>query len=143
MSAKVVFVDLDGVLADFERALLACDGDKTKIDFSTIPPIPNAIESFRELTRMFDVYILSTAPWSNPKAWGQKVEWVREHLGGCAEKRLILTHHKNLLRGDYLIDDRLVHGADHFEGGFIQFGSTKFPDWESIMLQLKSVSQDV
>jgi len=30
----------------------------------------------------------------------------KKYLGESAHKRLILTHHKNLNHGDYLIDDR-------------------------------------
>jgi len=33
---------------------------------------------------------------------------VKTHLGADAYKRLILTHHKNLNVGDYLIDDRIA-----------------------------------
>ena len=54
----------------------------------------------------YDIYILSTAPWDNPSAWSDKLEWVKRYLGEVCYKRLILSHHKNLNAGDYLIDDR-------------------------------------
>lgn len=38
-------------------------------------------------------------------------------------KRLILSHHKNLLRGDYIIDDRGKHGTSGFKGEWLRFGS--------------------
>jgi 5'(3')-deoxyribonucleotidase len=47
-------------------------------------------------------------------------------------KRLIISHHKNLNNGDYLIDDREKNGAKEFAGELIQFGSEKFPDWNSV-----------
>ncbi len=47
-------------------------------------------------------------------------------------KRLILSHHKDFLKGDYFIDDRPNHGADSFEGEWIQFGSDRFPDWPTV-----------
>ena len=53
-----------------------------------------------------------------------------------AYKRLIIAHHKNLLRGDYLIDDREKNGAKEFEGELILFGSEKFPDWRSVLKYL-------
>ncbi|NCG08090.1 MAG: 2-C-methyl-D-erythritol 4-phosphate cytidylyltransferase, partial [Verrucomicrobia bacterium] len=59
----------------------------------------------------FDSYILSTAPWGNPTAWSDKLEWVKKHLGEVAKKRLILSHNKQLNKGDYLIDDRSRNGA--------------------------------
>ena len=78
--------------------------------FAVMPPMPGAIDAYRELAELFDTYILSTAPWLNPSAWQHKVEWVQLHLGidedTPAYKRLIITHHKNLNRGDFLVDDR-------------------------------------
>lgn len=54
--------------------------------------------------------MLSTAPWHNPSAWSDKVKWIQhyfgEEKGSALYKRLILSHHKNLNQGDYLIDDR-------------------------------------
>jgi 5'(3')-deoxyribonucleotidase len=96
-------------------------------------PMPGAIEGFRFLAERFDTYILSTAPWKNPSAWSHKLEWVHRHLGAAAEKRLILSHHKNLVRGDYLIDDRLKHGVDRFAGKHLHFLQPEFPDWDSVI----------
>ncbi|WES64651.1 hypothetical protein P0L94_00945 [Microbacter sp. GSS18] len=85
---------------------------------------------------MFDTYILSTAPWKNPSAWQHKIEWVHLHLGdeetSPAWKRLILSHHKNLNHGDFLIDDRLHNGAGEFEGELIRFGHAQFKTWEQV-----------
>ena len=52
--------------------------------------------------------------------------------GQPAYKRLILTHHKNLNRGHFLIDDRENHGAREFDGELILFGSERFPDWPTV-----------
>ena len=41
-----------------------------------------------------------------------------------------------LVDGDYLVDDRAKNGAGEFKGEWIQFGSQKFPDWESILKYL-------
>ena len=80
-------------------------------------PIEGAVESFHELAQLFDTYILSTAPWNNSSAWHDKHVWVKKHLGPAAEKRLILSHHKHLNRGDFLIDDRPnKNGAGDFQG---------------------------
>ena len=74
--------------------------------FALMEPMQGAIESFIELTKYFETYLLSTAPWNNPSAWSDKLLWTKKYLGEHAFKRLILTHHKNLNTGDYLIDDR-------------------------------------
>jgi 5'(3')-deoxyribonucleotidase len=101
-------------------------------------PMPGAIESFIELTKHFETYVLSTAPWDNPSAWSDKLLWVKNNLGEHAFKRLILTHHKNLNTGDYLIDDRTARGADNFAGEHIHFDTKKFPDWQSVMKYLRT-----
>ena len=99
----------------------------------------NAIEAFTKLCESdkYDVYILSTAPWNIPNSWTQKRLWVSKYLGDKAHKRLILCNHKNLLRGDYLIDDRTVNGASEFDGELIQFGVGKHPNWQEILKILK------
>ena len=94
-------------------------------------PIKGAIESYKQLSQKYDTYILSTAPWKNSSGWSDKNEWVKKYLGDVAHKRLILSHHKNLNYGHYLIDDRLANGADLFKGEHIYFGSDEFPNWDS------------
>ncbi len=141
---------MDNVLVDFPSGIeRLCQEDRAEYEgrydecpqiFSLMDPVPDAIESFHTLAEHFDTYILSTSPWLNPGAWTHKVEWVHRHLGiddqGPAYKRLILSHHKNLNRGDFLIDDRTKNGASEFEGEHIHFGpdgGPRFPDWKSVM----------
>ena len=145
---KIVYVDMDNVLVDFQSAfpklskkvLNEYENNKDDIPgiFALMEPMPSAIVSFIELTKHFDTYILSTAPWNNSSAWSDKLLWVKKYLGEHALKRLILTHHKNLNMGDYLIDDRLKRGAESFAGEHIHFGTEKFPDWPSVMKYLRS-----
>lgn len=129
---------MDGVLADYDGAAKG----KTKEEkrekgfFEHLEPIGNAIASFFKLCEHFDVYILSTAPWSNIHAPSEKRIWVERHLGEKAFKRLILSHNKSLVKGDYLIDDRIANGVDGFEGEHIHFGSERFPDWASVLTYL-------
>jgi 5'(3')-deoxyribonucleotidase len=66
------------------------------------------------------------------------VLWIQKHLGELAYKRLILSHHKNLNFGDYLIDDRTKRGADRFVGEHIHFKTDRFPDWASVITYLRT-----
>jgi 5'(3')-deoxyribonucleotidase len=151
-AAKVLYIDMDNVLVDFTSAfphippdtLQAYDDRPDDIPgiFSLMAPMPGALQAFERLAARFDTYILSTAPWGNPSAWKDKVEWVQRHLGEAAERRLILTHHKNLNRGDYLIDDRTARGAGEFEGELILFGSPEFPDWAAVLAYLEARTVD-
>ena len=94
--------------------------------------------SFTILSKKFDTFILSTSPWLNTTAASDKFAWVQAHLGDVAYKRLILSHHKHLNSGDYLIDDRPNNGADKFIGELIQFGSGTFPIWKVVTHYLLS-----
>ena len=144
---KILYIDLDNTLVDFQSGIDRLEPDvfakhEKDLDeapgiFALMAPLPDALEAYRELAQHFDTYILSTAPWHNASAWHDKVLWVQQHLGLSSEtaayKRLILSHHKNLNRGDYLIDDRSANGAGGFEGEWLQFGAdAAFPTWASV-----------
>jgi len=101
-------------------------------------PIDGAVESFNELSSLFDTYILSTAPWKNRSAWSDKLLWVKKHIGQNAHKRLILSHHKNLNDGHFLVDDRTKNGVDRFRGEHIHFATSMFPDWGAVTNYLKA-----
>jgi len=84
---KIVYVDMDNVLVNFqsgidsiteeERESFKDDLDDVPGIFSKMKPVEGAIEAYQELTRHFEVYILSTAPWNNPSAWPDKLLWVK------------------------------------------------------------------
>jgi len=142
MEKKILYIDMDNVLVDFKSALdiqsketlEEYSGKEDEIPnlFAQMQPLKDAVGSFNKLSKIYDTYILSTAPWNNPSAWKDKLEWVKKHIGDAAYKRLIISHHKNLNKGDYLIDDRTKNGAGNFDGELILFGSEKFPDWKTI-----------
>ena len=140
---KRLYFDMDGVLVDFESGL-AQQSEQTLKEyegrFDEIPglfgqmkPMPDAIEAVHRLNEYYDCYILSTAPWKNPSAWSDKVLWITEYLDDIFHKRVVITHCKNLCKGDILIDDRGKNGTNEFEGEWIQFGSERFPDWQSVL----------
>lgn len=145
---RILYFDMDNVLVDFASAFPSLSEEtKTRYEghlddvpgmFALMQPMPGAIDAFHELSKRFEVYILSTAPWNNSSAWSDKLEWVKRYLGDAATKRLILSHHKDLNIGDFLIDDRLKHGVDRFRGEHIHFGSERFPDWPSVVSYLIS-----
>ena len=140
---------MDNVLVDFKTGIDKLDENTIKkyedhLDnvpgiFSLMEPMPGAIEAFITLSSSdkYDVYILSTAPWENNTAWSDKLDWVKKYLGDNAHKRLILSHHKNLNSGDYLIDDRTRNGADKFVGEHIHFGQEDFKTWKEVLNYLK------
>lgn len=145
---KILYFDMDNVLVDFKSALEKTDPaiiaeyegrlDEIPGLFGKMAPMPGAIDAVHQLAEYYDCYILSTAPWLNPSAWADKVQWVTDYLDDVFHKRLIISHHKDLLKGDYLIDDRAKNGADHFEGEWIAFGKGRFADWPAVVKYLLS-----
>ncbi len=139
---KILFIDMDNVLVDFPSGIAQLSNDirteyEGRLDevhgiFALMQPMQGALEAYATLCQHFDTYILSTAPWKNPSAWSDKLLWVQKYLGQYAHKRLILSHHKHLNRGHFLVDDRHNNGAEHFKGKWIQFGSKHFSDWQVV-----------
>lgn len=143
MDTKRLFFDMDNVLVDFQSGLDKVN-EKTKQEyegrldeipgiFGLMEPIQGAIEAVHKLSEKYDVFILSTVPWKNPSAWSDKVSWVTKYFDDVFHKKMIITHRKDLCKGDYLIDDRGKNGTSEFEGEWIHFGTDRFPDWQSVL----------
>lgn len=123
MTKPIVFIDMDGTINKFLKpsdlwsySVAECllgeeneDLDRavmTKRDFwLNIPPMVGAIDVVERMYERYDCYILST-PWNGyPDCVRDKMEWMSKKFPFFSTKKMIFTHHKNLLRGDILIDD--------------------------------------
>lgn len=147
---KVLYIDMDGVMADFETAVRSMEKNMIWDDvnvnrvcknnphiFEFLPEISDAISSIYVLKDKFDIYFLSTPMCNIPESYMGKRRWLMNKFGKWSDKRLILTHRKDLCIGDYLIDDRPTkNGAGKFKGEFIHFGSDSFQDWQAILKYL-------
>lgn len=134
---KIVYIDMDNTLADYLGYAEVChlrpkDAKHIRGFFRNLKPMPGAIEAYNHLAKHFNVYFLTTSPWSNPYACVEKFEWVKEYFPD-AYKNIIISHHKELNIGDYLIDDSTLNGAAEFTGKHIQIWSDEFPTWESVV----------
>ena len=140
-SKKIVYVDLDGVLADFITAFVR----ERELNpeqpypqsqygfFMNLEPIKDSIESFKMLEEHFDMWILTRPSVQNPLCYTEKAIWVREKLGLDIQRKTIMCCDKSLLKGDFLIDDTTDYGQTDFEGRFIHFVTDKFPDWKTVV----------
>lgn len=145
--SELVYIGMDGVLADYDKRAQELSGiydgpeDPTEFKwhhrqphfFRRLEPVEGAQEAFRRLCEasQYDVWILSSPSWSNPQSWTDKRLWVYQHLSEEAEGKLILSKEKSLLKGDILIDDK-PENSDSFDQ-FIHFGSSECPDWEAVL----------
>lgn len=124
-----VFVDLDGVIVDFNayRISKGMTGEEIKSlpgAYLEMPAIPGAIKAVRSLIGMgFAVWIATKPPTGIPHAYSDKAAWVLRELPEL-KRRIIITHDKGLLgdSGDYLCDDR-PHKAncEAFAGTLLRF----------------------
>ena len=140
---KTLFIDMDGVIVNFMQSVKNhAEFEKYKNEIDALPdvflnalPMEFAIDSVVKLIDCgkYEVYIASTAPWGNVNSLTHKRIWIEKYFGEKLKKRLILTHRKDFLMGDYLIDDRTKNGAGEFKGELIHFGTDKFPDWDSVL----------
>ena len=154
---KIVYIDMDGVLVDFGKAIddwfkshpHLVERYKTFPDhiqglFRIAPPIKGAIEAVKKLheSGKYELFIATSAPWGNNLASNtDKRFWIEDYFGNIFHKRMFITHRKDLLMGDYLIDDRLKNGAGDFKGKLLRFGydwendnkPNEYPDWDSIL----------
>ena len=136
MSKKIIYVDMDGVIANFAKAAEK-GGWKHRpdkhVNYRNLEVMPDASQALRKLNQDFDVFIASTPPWDRPDMWGAKREWLEEHFPWL-KKKLILTHRKDLLIGDILIDDSRWRGQPDFKGAWLWFGTAqRCLDWPSTL----------
>ena len=150
MNRKRIFIDMDGVLANWDKGVkdlpeeiyneYAFRHDEIPGLFLSLEPIEDSVNSVLTLNKYFELFILSTASWGNSGSLSEKINWIKNLYGGDANspfyKRVVLTHRKDLLIGDYLIDDRPVNGAKDFTGEFIHFGSEGFETWNKVLLYI-------
>jgi len=140
LKGPIVYVDMDGVICNFskkfnelkmtmsEHAAMASEGL-----FENLEPISGAIEAVYAISELYEVYFLTTAPWSNVYSWTEKRIWIGKNFDKRFNRKLIISSNKGLLSGEYLIDDNLSNGVGDFKGKHIHFGTEKFPDWDTIV----------
>ena len=137
MAERRLFLDADGVLADFDEGARLLLGTtprhyeakkgrgafwkrlaQAKNFYGTLPEMPDARLLF-DGVRHLEPTILTGLPLGNWAA-PQKIGWAAEHFPGVP----IITcmardKHKHMHPGDVLVDDREKHRADYEAAGVV------------------------
>ena len=143
---KRLLVDMDGVLADiYQQAInfeFAESGLQIHIEdvhgkdeivafpnasrhvrergfFRTAPVMKGAIETLEELSKHFEIFIVSAA-MEFPNSLEEKYYWLEEHFPFISWEQIVLCGSKKVVRGDILIDDHFKN-LDPFENRTILF----------------------
>ena len=141
MRKKIVYVDMDNVLCNFTKSYKAGliknptqQYPQSEMGFFiNLEEMTDSISSFRKLQEKYDVWILTRPSFYNLNCFTEKATWVIEHFDFDVLTQTIMCGNKSLLKGDYLIDDTNNDGQSDFEGEWLEFGSEKFPDWNSVV----------
>ena len=106
--------------------------------FIELEPLPGAIESYKLLEKVFDVRILTRPSSFNIGCYSEKAYWVLKHLGFEAQRKMVLSEDKSIVKGDFLIDDEINAGQLEFEGELISFGKDPFSNWPLVIEYLSN-----
>lgn len=115
-SSKRIFVDLDGVLAEFRYGTPFSELYR-KGYFESLRPNGNILEAVRRLTDdpSLDIYVLSAVLMDSEYAYSEKISWLDRNLPEvdmshrifvpCQDKADKSEYIKDISEGDLLIDD--------------------------------------
>lgn len=139
----IIYVDMDDTLCAYTSTHSQFRQSHPEIPFpQSIPgffqklePIVGAVEALQWLRVQHgvEVFILTAPSVHNPLCYTEKRLWVEEHLGFEWVHQLIISPHKGLFKGDYLIDDcSFGRGQEGFSGKLLQFGKLPLLDWSNV-----------
>jgi 5'(3')-deoxyribonucleotidase len=132
-----LFLDADGVLADFDRGVRSLLGMRPKAFiakhgrgefwkrlamasnfYGTLREMPDARRLFDAVKHLMPTILtgLPIGNWAAP----QKIEWAAEHFPGVPIITcLARDKHKHMHPGDVLVDDREKHRAEYETAGVV------------------------
>ncbi len=101
--------------------------------------LPQAVEVVRELYENYEVFVVTTAT-EFKHSLRDKWEWLEEHFPFIHHRRIVLCGDKGIVRGDFMIDDKVSNLAG-FDGTGLLFaardnyfasGYHRVADWREV-----------
>lgn len=133
MTKPFLFLDQDGVLADFDKSVNEHNSLKHPSTFKlgvgsykNLELMDENIPKYlKELSNKYDIYVATKIPHDNPFSAYEKIEWIKAHIP-MLQKKVIITPNKGLLGDEtsVLVDDRPNKASiDCFKGDLVYFGN--------------------
>lgn len=145
MKKKILYIDMDEVLADFmaHPEVKGRTRHPTAMYeqgfFANLQPVPGALVAVRKLhhSGMFDIHVLTQPLAESPVSYMEKAQWIWKWFPELGLK-INMTQDKGLFKGDFLIDDNAKKWEDKFRengGVFIHFRQDEDPQvmWDEII----------
>lgn len=128
MKKKILYLDMDGVLADFDKGVgrhnfkkdppeMFVKGFFRKLEL--MPGAKNAVNTLLKYKKL-DIYILTKPTTKNLNCATEKFQWIEEHFPQLL-KKIFIACDKGHFRGNFLIDDDAEAWEDKFKGTFLHF----------------------
>lgn len=148
MKKTIIFLDMDGPLANFDGAITSnIKPDPPEMFepgfFRNLQVVDGAKEAVAQIIAnpRFEVYIGSKMTSKVTTCASEKMEWIKEHFPELL-RNMALVCDKKLLRGDILIDDDRDRWADSFDGWFIHFNNDNSKEsWQQVLRFLKAYNE--
>lgn len=78
--------------------------------FRDLEPIPGCKESLARLGERCELVVVTASP---KEAASDKMRWVHQHLPMVPKKNIVVTHRKELVRGEFMFDDAPKNLINH------------------------------
>ena len=93
-------------------------------------PLPSSQKAVRQLIEHYQVYFVAPALSACPDAYGATTAWLEQYVNVPAWGHTVFTNQRQLLYGDYLIENVETAGA---MATSVVFGSDTFKTWDDII----------
>ena len=117
--------------------------------FRGVPVMEGAVDAVFELTKYFEVYIVSAA-MEFPQSLPEKYAWLNEHFPFIHWRNIVFCGDKSIIGTDYMIDDH-VKNLDYCKGKALMFTAghnagvehhQRVNNWNEVMQLLRKVVAD-